>query len=731
MVFHKLRTLLLCGIILVLYYTWKSFIPSNVVYVGEAVIPHDAWDQVKNNNEILHDGGTGKERVTATRIAEEVKTSVAAEVLATTSSRKKFAPLQTSTPKYTPYVAAEPSKYRAAQNGASKSRPQYHLGQKQSSGPKKKGTQQAFNPMIKDNFPLAMNARSAADLPPIPPWNRPPTPHVKEKTPLFIAFTRNWPLLQQAVVAWITSGWPAEDIYVVENTGTMKSNEFGRLSLQNPFFMNHTRLHMLGVNVMVTPTFYTFSQLQNFFLWTAIERDLDAYFWSHMDIIPITFEDAIPVSNDDGERKTIYQHAVEVLRSAQSPDPDPNASDPSKPWAMRFFAFDYLTLVNRAAFESVGGFDTTIPFYHTDCDMYDRLAMAGYETNEPRRLMTTVGENFDGLDRAGNGMIFDVANSLDDLIVLYRKKDTVKASFTDQSRPEDMEASRRLYEKQLAMRRKAKDRKKAKEAAAQAAIYDDNSRAHEKAMKGQGRAQGMKKQVELDDKAKDIKKQEGPKAKNEGQVINHPKTNNYASEGYGSNNAEIQSSGKQQEFRQGKGREEKESIPVVTKDSHKSDSSITSHKMGEYKKRDLNPSTNLQSESSKDLHHDTNSNPTTKKSTIPSISSSSSLDLDSKWTSDEPGSSAYLDLIEVADDIVRAKYSRGSSGRNTWQHQQSGGQGEPYYRNPDGFERAIDLTTMLGRRVYEEKWGTLKCKLVKNGITMADEWLPRNWDFGD
>lgn len=65
---------------------------------------------------------------------------------------------------------------------------------------------------IVDNFPLAAKARSKSDLPPVPSWNRPPKKHVDEKTPLFIGFTRNWRLLQQVVVSYITAGWPPEDV---------------------------------------------------------------------------------------------------------------------------------------------------------------------------------------------------------------------------------------------------------------------------------------------------------------------------------------------------------------------------------------------------------------------------------------------------------------------------------------------------------------------------------------
>jgi hypothetical protein len=149
---------------------------------------------------------------------------------------------------------------------------------------------------IIDNFPLAAAAHSAADLPPIAEWNRPPSPHVPEQTPLFIGFTRNWRILQQVVVSYINAGWPPSDIYVIENTGVMDSNKRGLLSLQNPFFLNHTRLNMLGVNILVTPTLLTFAQLQNFYLYTSIDRKWDHYFWSHMDVrIRLTSHSSLPL----------------------------------------------------------------------------------------------------------------------------------------------------------------------------------------------------------------------------------------------------------------------------------------------------------------------------------------------------------------------------------------------------------------------------------------------------
>jgi hypothetical protein len=81
--------------------------------------------------------------------------------------------------------------------------------------------------------------------------NRPPRRHYPEQTPLFVGFTRNWPQLLQCVVSYIAAGWPPEDIYVVENTGVMFANRDRNLTLQNPFYLNHTQLGMLGINIIV------------------------------------------------------------------------------------------------------------------------------------------------------------------------------------------------------------------------------------------------------------------------------------------------------------------------------------------------------------------------------------------------------------------------------------------------------------------------------------------------
>src|SRR5690606_39064414 len=74
-------------------------------------------------------------------------------------------------------------------------------------------------PPVRENFP----SPATSDPPPVPKWNQPRKDmwkeyHLPVAPPLLIGFTRTWPVLQQAVVSYITAGWPPEQIYVVENT---------------------------------------------------------------------------------------------------------------------------------------------------------------------------------------------------------------------------------------------------------------------------------------------------------------------------------------------------------------------------------------------------------------------------------------------------------------------------------------------------------------------------------
>ncbi|KAL8785392.1 MAG: hypothetical protein Q9213_003398 [Squamulea squamosa] len=251
-----------------------------------------------------------------------------------------------------------------------------------------------LRPDITDNFPRAAKANSSSELPGIPPWNKPPQPHIQEKTPLFIGFTRNWRLLQQVVVSYITAGWPPEDIYVVDNSGAMHSNQKGLLTLQNPFYLNYKRLTtLLEVNVLTTPTLLTFAQLQNFFTFTALEKEWEHYFWAHMDSPAVSDEEY----EEEGQPyQSLYMRAINVMRQTMQPDYGLLAA--------RWFAYDRLTLVRTQAYVDVGGWDTLIPFYMTDCDMHERLWMKNFT-----------------IEDAKAGLIYDVASGIDDLEVFYRR----------------------------------------------------------------------------------------------------------------------------------------------------------------------------------------------------------------------------------------------------------------------------------------------------------------------
>lgn len=141
---------------------------------------------------------------------------------------------------------------------------------------------------------------------------------------------------------------------------------------------------MLGVNVLITPTLFTFAQLQNFYLWHSIQSKWDHYFWSHMDVVALSFEDqyfaahkesGIPIlppsdpKHDYSDYTSIYGNCLKALRDVTKPVPE--TGKPTR-WAMRFFSYDRLALVNVAAFVEIGGWDTMIPFYGTDCDMRKR-----------------------------------------------------------------------------------------------------------------------------------------------------------------------------------------------------------------------------------------------------------------------------------------------------------------------------------------------------------------------
>ena len=366
---------------------------------------------------------------------------------------------------------------------------------------------------IVDAFPLAASAKSPADLPPIPSWNTPPKPHVNESTPLFIGFTRNWPLLQQTVVSYITAGWPPEDIYVVENTGVMHSNRQNLLTLQNPFYLDHHRLtKLLLVNVISTPTLLTFAQLQNFYIFTALENGWSHYWWAHMDTVVLSDEEW------NGESyKSLYMRAVDALRETLDPAWGPLAT--------RWFAYDKLALVRTQAFVDIGGWDTMIPFYMTDCDMHERLWMRKFR-----------------IEGAEAGRVWDVHTSLDNLERLYKRR--VGPTKTTATREGALESPPRESEVQR-------------------------------------------------------------------------------------------------------------------------------------------------------------------------------------------NSATYQELVHSLDVLQNLK-TNAEGGRNTWQARQRGGQGEPFYRDPEGFEKGIWMWMDFGRDVYTEKWGRGQCDLREAGLVEGDAWrLVKDWENPD
>lgn len=278
-------------------------------------------------------------------------------------------------------------------------------------------------PAVQDPFP----ALATSTPPPIPEWNVPKKKLHKKygieyAPPLLIGFTRSWPMLLQAVVSYITAGWPAEQIYVVENTGVQRANLEGKLTLQNPYYINYEQLKKLGVNVIRTPVLMNFAQLQNYYIHLSHEHDWPYYFWSHMDVLALSYESGqkgVTPWASDPKYKTVYELCLTELNYTLHTETR---------WANVFFAYDHLALVNREAYEDVGGWDTFIPYYMTDCDMHSRLNMAKWRQRDAKA-----------------GIITDVSTVLDDLGALYRNTSIVPR-FTDPNppppKPDDGKAQR-------------------------------------------------------------------------------------------------------------------------------------------------------------------------------------------------------------------------------------------------------------------------------------------------
>lgn len=217
--------------------------------------------------------------------------------------------------------------------------------------------------------------------PSVASYNEPPPIERRLRTPLFVAFTRNNAMLHQTVLSYIASGWPREDIIVVDNSGTMDANNLGLLSHDNPFFLDYEILRRrYGVSILQTPTLLNFSQLMNFYLRVSIAHRWRYFFWSHMDVAVLSDEEARPY-------KSFYERVLGILSElgiSSLNAVDGAANSDGSTWAIKYFSYDWLTLVNVAAWRKIGQWDTFIPYYGSDCDAYSRVVLNGFTKDDVR-----------------------------------------------------------------------------------------------------------------------------------------------------------------------------------------------------------------------------------------------------------------------------------------------------------------------------------------------------------
>ena len=109
--------------------------------------------------------------------------------------------------------------------------------------------------------------------------------------------------------------------------------------------------------IIEPPVPLTFSQTQNWMLKLAKERRVPFYFFMHSDA----------EAGPDTVQK-LYQMAMHETSQRK--------------WGVIFTAYDALAAFNTAAMDAIGGWDTNLSWYASDCDCYRRLRLAGYPTLE-------------------------------------------------------------------------------------------------------------------------------------------------------------------------------------------------------------------------------------------------------------------------------------------------------------------------------------------------------------
>lgn len=198
-------------------------------------------------------------------------------------------------------------------------------------------------------------------------------------------------MLQQTVLSYIAAGWPREDIIVVDNSGTMDANSLGLLTSKNPFFLDYELFRLrYGVSILQTPTLLSFAQLMNFYLRVSMAHGWRYFFWSHMDVAILSDEDAKPY-------KSFYTRVLEILTDLRISALNVDIPNGDK-WAIKYFTYDWLTLVNVPAWRKIGIWDPFIPYYATDCDAYSRIVLNGLTKDDVRA-----------------GRIFDLPDAIKDL----------------------------------------------------------------------------------------------------------------------------------------------------------------------------------------------------------------------------------------------------------------------------------------------------------------------------
>ncbi|KAK6330848.1 hypothetical protein TWF718_003048 [Orbilia javanica] len=210
-------------------------------------------------------------------------------------------------------------------------------------------------------------------------------------TPLFIPFTRNHKMLEQTVLSYIAAGWPRSNIIVIDNTGTMDANPKGLLSPNNIFYLNYELLrNRYGVSILQTPTLLSFAQVQNFMISTVMSKGWKYYFWSHQDVVVASYEDR--------ESFKGFYHGILESLSQLNNTMGPEAGE--NRWAVAFYAYDWLTLINVDTMVLIGAWDVFIPYYVSDCDWYERMHMSGLKhIDVDVGLVYDVSTNIDGIEK--------------------------------------------------------------------------------------------------------------------------------------------------------------------------------------------------------------------------------------------------------------------------------------------------------------------------------------------